>query len=53
MLLNSQNQIVNPPKEQNTKSHPSVFIPLREVLEPSAKHHKGFFTLDSRAKVKQ
>lgn len=52
MLINAKNEIVNPPKEQNTKSHPHVFIPLKEILV--TKNHKQgtMFRIEERAHLK-
>lgn len=51
MLINRQNQVVNLPKNLNSREHPAVFIPLREVKEPSQGNHDKMFRLETRARI--
>lgn len=53
MLLNSKGHIVHLHQRFNTKEHPSMFLPLREVKEPSQPAHGSMFRLETRATFKK
>lgn len=53
MLLNRKNQIVNVSEKLNSKTHPHVFVLLREIKEPVNNHCAGMFSLETRVKFKQ
>ena len=53
MLFNNQGKQVNVSKQINSKTHPHVFAPLREVLIPSEPYKvSGMFKLENRVTVK-
>ena len=53
MLVNKQGQIVNLPKDINSRTHPNLFRDLREVLVPAEKAHGKMFRVETRAKIKE
>lgn len=52
MLVNREGKIVNLPKDINSRTHPTLFANLREVLVPAEKSHEKMFRVETHAKYK-
>lgn len=52
MLVTNQNKVVKLSDKLNSKTHPHVFAPLREVLENTVGHKCAGFSIQDRAKYK-
>lgn len=51
MLFNSKGQQVQVSDRIDSVSHPRIFAPLREVLEPNNNTCGDFFRLETRTRV--
>ena len=53
MLINQQGKEVILSDKLNSKTHPHIFAPLREIHVPIKPYPKHMFSIEQRAKIKQ
>lgn len=53
MLVNQKNQPVKIADHLTSRSHPHIFVPLRETKLPLPHKNDPMFRLDQRARIKQ